>query len=166
DARPGQDRRDLDRVLVEALLPPQAVLADLLAVVGGVEDERVLVQAVLAQRGQDLADQGVEAVDEAVVGGPGARDPGVGHLLDAALTAPAAVVWVRGRLAMTGRRRAAGVAVVVLASCDERLMRQHEADREAERLVEQTSPTADAEPVQAVDRRRGDVLVVDLVGAL
>ena len=43
---------------------------------------------------------------------------------------------------------------------------EHEADGEAERFSVQTSTVADAELVEKVDCCNGDVLVVDLIGAL
>ena len=86
--RPGQDRRDLRRILVEGLLPPQPVLADLLAVVGHVDDEGVFLQIVFAQGVQDLADEHVHAVDQSPVGGAGALNLRCADFLDVAGAAP------------------------------------------------------------------------------
>ncbi len=50
DARPGEDQRHLDQFVVEGLLPPQAALADLIAMVGGVDDQRVVARPSASSR--------------------------------------------------------------------------------------------------------------------
>ena len=58
------------------------------------------------------------------------------------------------------------VVVIVLQAGDKRLVRQHETDRERKRLSCLAGALGDAEAVEVVNGRGGDVFVVDLVGAL
>ncbi len=45
-SRPAHEQRHLHRILVQRVLPPQAALAELVAVVGRVDDERVVGEAL------------------------------------------------------------------------------------------------------------------------
>ena len=128
-----------------------------------------VLEAVPAQRLQDVPDQRIHPVDQRPVGRPGPQDEVVGNLLDAAPGAPPCLERVQPvveRRADAGQGHAVAVPVEVGAAGDVGGVREHETHRQAERLVGHSRAPADPVPVQEVDGRRGHVLVVHLVAAL
>ena len=80
-----------DRFVVEGLLPPQAALADLIAMVGGVDDQRVVARPSASSR-RGSARSSVERAHEAIIRGPRAHHPLVRHVQRAGMVAPAAQI--------------------------------------------------------------------------
>src|SRR5919197_1515961 len=74
DIRPGHDQRDAGRGLVHRALPPQAVLAELLAMVGGVDDTRVPGLAGRLEGFQHQTDLLVQEGNHAVISLPRPTD--------------------------------------------------------------------------------------------
>ena len=69
DAVARHDQRDRGRLVVHHGLAPEAAVAEVVAVVGGVDHPRGRGEAGLLQRAEQLADVVVEERDHAVVGG-------------------------------------------------------------------------------------------------
>ena len=61
--RPRNERGHEGRVLVEGLLPPETVFAQLVTVVGRIHDEEILGQAVSLHGVEYPTYQGIKAVD-------------------------------------------------------------------------------------------------------
>ena len=136
--------------------------------VGGVDHQAALPEAVGGERRKHLADQLVHARHQSPVGGASALLLGGSDRLDAGGRAPGAderMEPLRERLRMVRRRHATRVAVEVLPARHVRRMRQHQADAEAERRL-LAGPAPDPDPVEIVDGGRGHVLVMHLVRRL
>ena len=68
-ARQTQHQRHLDHLVVEGLaMPPALMLVKLLAVVGGKQDHRIVVESPLAHTVQERADVGVHILDFGAIG--------------------------------------------------------------------------------------------------
>ena len=117
-----------DGVLVEGLLPPQPVLANLFPVIRGVDDDRVVHVTVGFKGVEDFTDELVSAVAECPVSDSGAHDFFVGDLDDAGALSPPLDVGVAvldGFGWDGGHWDAAVVFVVVGGAGDEWLVREH-----------------------------------------
>ena len=67
-ARPADDQRHAERVVVDGVVVEEAVVViEGFAVVGGDDDDRVVVESERGQRGEDVLDAGVHVADGAVV---------------------------------------------------------------------------------------------------
>ena len=135
------------------------MLPHLLTVIGGVYDQRVLGQAIAFERGQDITNKGIEDAHQGPVRGAGSQDFLWGDLLDAADAAPPAEIRVQAVGEGFGFPRhghGAGVAMVILPSRHERLVREHEADRYTKGLGRLPRPAADPEAIQVIDGGGGD----------
>ena len=168
-ARPRHDQRHPYRLLVEGVFPEHAVLAKHVAVVGGVDDQRILLQAPGAQRRQDAADHPVHAGDQPPVSGTGALRFRLGGAGQAGVRAPPAQV-LRYRLAreprLPRRRDAVRVVAVVRRPRHVGRVRQHQPHAQAERLGFRVCASPVALPLQESHGGVGHLLVVHLVAAL
>jgi len=73
-AGPVHDEGDAGGLFVEDVLPPEAMFAHHIAMIGGVDDEGVVGESVGVEGVEELADHDVDVVDERPVGGTGAQD--------------------------------------------------------------------------------------------
>ncbi len=164
--RPAQHQRHAHRILEQRVLPPQAALAELVAMVGRVDDERVVGQPAFGEAREHVADQRVEPVGEGVVRGARAHRDVMGDVRDAPVAAPPRLPRMRigRRRGMRRRRHAAGEPLVVFAPRHVRRMRQQETDGEAERIVTAVARIREFAQIRA--RRFGGFDVLDLIRRL
>ena len=67
--RVGDDHRDAHALLVHEFLFAEPVVAEVIAVIGGEHDHRVVLPPLLPEKGQQLADVVIDLLDQAHVGG-------------------------------------------------------------------------------------------------
>ena len=136
--------------------------------IGGVDHQRVLGEAVSLQAIQDFFDHPVHCGREAVIGGSRADLPIVGKIETIGETPPVAKI---GMLGIVPRRRQPGqadLAVVVrkiLGRADIGLVRQHQADGDGERRVV-TALSRIPDLVEMIEGGFEHVPVLHLVGGL
>ena len=161
DAGAGDDERAAHAVLVEALLAQQPVAAQRQAVVGRVDDDRVVRVPRLLQRREDPPDLLVEVGDETVVlaelvaddlAGPGVRR----EVLVADVLGHAVVERVLGQEVLRERR---AIPVVHLP---ERLRRVSRVVRRGERDVAEERSIAGSR-LEEVHRGVGELLAGELL---
>ena len=85
------------------------MFADHVAMIRGVDDQRVVQQVVLLQRGQDLPDHRIDPRHHAPVGGPCPQHFLLGNLFNLGMASPPAqmrmrLIGKRTRLARQGHR--------------------------------------------------------------
>lgn len=161
DAGTGEDHRHAGRFLVHRRLAPQPARAEVVAVVGRIEDAGVGFQSRGRYRAQDLADVVVEKGHQAEVGCERALQH---RFVESFVVAQAAAHRIDervngalvARIHRRPRQRPARVEIVELRRCDQREVRRHEPHVQHPGLVAVARRLA----LEPAARGRGDVAVV------
>ena len=130
--RPAHDERNTRGAVVHDILPPQAVLAHVFTVIGGVDNRRVLRKRACTQRGQHLADLLVHPLCQTVIQLTAFLHDLGRHILHLEARTYMPVVQ-RQRVEIAGRdvrhRNAALIVLPVLLRHNQREVRRNKAHR-------------------------------------
>ena len=145
------------------------MLTNLLPMVRRVDHQRVIHEAVRFQRIQYIAYQLVRPVHQSPVRRARANRICIGHILNPSPFPPPTYVRM-ARIHILSRYRwqadLAVIPIVIIWSRHERLVRQHQTNRQTQRTV--IDPRTPPYPlvVDEIDSRLHDILIVDLVRRL